>query len=334
MAAHRAPHLDPRPARDPLQAADDACDRHAPCGDAHLARAALPREARARRRNPRRRLQATRRGRHRLHRSRRAQLAHEQRADLFHGLDRGAHPRRPARQALPPPAAAVARLLRAEPRWGADQPPHERRRGTRPARHRRCHEPLPEHADPHRLGRDPLRPRLEARARHPRGLPVHGDRDGAFPHRLRARLPGGPRTARPRHGNPRRGHRRHEDRAGIQPPVRERTPLPGGQRPLPRGEPRHGRDQRPLLPVRRFPVHRGDRDRARLRRLSLLREQPHDRHAPRLHALPLQLLRSGAAAVPALQHVSRRGRRAGQDHRGARRGAGNPGRAGRPATSP
>ena len=43
------------------------------------------------------------------------------------------------------------------------------------------------------------------------------------------------------------------------------------ERPLPRGQPRHGRDQRPLLPVRRLPLDGRDRDRPRLRRLSLFR---------------------------------------------------------------
>ena len=46
-----------------------------------------------------------------------------------------------------------------------------------------------------------------------------------------------------------------------------------------------------------------------------------DRHAARLHALPLELLRPGPAALAALQHVPLRDGRAGQDHRRARRGA-------------
>ena len=47
----------------------------------------------------------------------------------------------------------------------------------------------------------------------------------------------------------------------------------------------------------------------------------HDRDAPRLHALPVELLRPGPAALAALQHVPLRGRRARQDHGRARRGA-------------
>ena len=67
--------------------------------------------------------------------------------------------------ALPPPAAALARLLRAQPRGRDHQPPHERRRGARPARHRRRHVARPEHADARRLRGRPLLPRLAARAR-------------------------------------------------------------------------------------------------------------------------------------------------------------------------
>ena len=52
--------------------------------------------------------------------------------------------------ALPPSAAALARLLRAEPRRRDHQPAHERRRGARPARHRRRHVARAEHADPRR----------------------------------------------------------------------------------------------------------------------------------------------------------------------------------------
>ena len=46
-----------------------------------------------------------------------------------------------------------------------------------------------------------------------------------------------------------------------------------------------------------------------------------DRHAVRVHRLPGELLRPGAAALAALQHVPRRGRRARQDHRRHGRGA-------------
>ena len=87
------------------------------------------------------------------------------RRDVLHGLGRRADPRRPAQPALRPPAEALARLLRAQPRRRDHQPAHERRRGDRPARHRRRHEPRAEHADADRHGDHPLRPRLAARAR-------------------------------------------------------------------------------------------------------------------------------------------------------------------------
>ena len=64
-----------------------------------------------------------------------------------------------------------------------------------------------------------------------------------------------------------------EDIAGmrvVQAYTRERAnerALPRGQRPLPRREPADGRHERPLLPVRRLPLDRRDRRRARLRRL-------------------------------------------------------------------
>ena len=94
-----------------------------------------------------------------------AELGDELRADLPHGLGRRAHPGRPAHRALPPSPAALPRFLRAHPRGRDHQPADERRRGDRPARHGRRHEPRPEqpHADRH--GDPPLRPRLAARAR-------------------------------------------------------------------------------------------------------------------------------------------------------------------------
>jgi len=67
-------------------------------------------------------------------------------------------PRRPAQPALPPPAAALARVLRAAPRRGDHQPPDERRRGARPARDRRHHVARAELADARRHGRHPLLP--------------------------------------------------------------------------------------------------------------------------------------------------------------------------------
>ena len=71
-------------------------------------------------------------------------------------------------------------------RAGVDhQPDHKRRRGARPARHRRRHQPDPEHAPAGRHGRRPLPPGLAARAR---------DADGAAPDG--ARRPPGSAAAR------------------------------------------------------------------------------------------------------------------------------------------
>ena len=76
-----------------------------------------------------------------------------------------------------------------------------------------------------------------------------------------------------------------------------------------------------LLPVRRLPLVGRDRDRARLRRLARLRRRDVDRRPDRVPRLPDELLRPGAAALAALQHVPLGRRRARQDHRRARRGA-------------
>ena len=98
---------------------------------------------------------------------------------------------------------------------------------------------------------------------------------------------------------------------------------------LPRLEHADGRPERRLLPVRRLPLVGGDRRRARLRRLARLPRRDLDRHARRVPRLPVELLRPGAAALAALQHVPLRGRGARQDHRPARRGARGRRRAGR-----
>ena len=92
-------------------------------------------------------------------------VALQLRPDLLHRLDRRADAGRPAQRPLPPPAAALARLLRAEPRRRDHQPPDERRRGTRPARHRRRQLARPEHADAGRHRGAALLPRLAAGAR-------------------------------------------------------------------------------------------------------------------------------------------------------------------------
>ena len=254
------------------------------------------------------------------------QPRHQLRSDLLHRLDRRAHARRPAQRALPPPPAPLARLLRAQPRGRDHQPADERRRRARPARHRRGHHPRPEHADPHRLLGDPLPARLEARPRHPGRRAADDGRHGRLPHLLLACLPGRARAARAGHRDARRGHRRDARRPGLHARTCQRAALPGGQRALPSGEPADRGHERPVLPLRRLPLHRRHRGRARLRRLPLLRRLDHRGDAARVPALPVELLRSGAAALAALQHLPGRRRSARQDHgrdgrgaRGARR---------------
>ena len=199
-----------------VQGAHRARDLLPPARDGRLAAAALPREARDRPRHP----DAGRAARcwivvglfvlagHRRDRRFRG-------ADVLHRLDGRAHPRRPAQHALPPPPAPLARLLRAQPRRRDHQPPDERRRGARPARDRRRHEPRPELADADRHGDHPLLPRLAARARDDDDPAAARHRDGALPQALGARVPPGARAARPRHRDARRGHRRHARRPGV-----------------------------------------------------------------------------------------------------------------------
>ena len=164
------------------------------------------------------------------HRRRRVLL----RADLLHGLGRGAHACRPAEPPLPPPAAAVARLLRAQPRRCPDQPPDERRRGPRPARHRRRHLADPEHAHAHRRRRDPVHPLVEARARDTDRDPGAHGRDGDLPQEVGALVPARPRDAEPGHGDARRGHRRHARAAGVHARAGRAGELPAGRRGVPR----------------------------------------------------------------------------------------------------
>ena len=114
-----------------------------------------------------------------------------------------------------PPAAALARLLRAQPRRRDHQPDHERRRGARPARHRRRHEPDPEHAAPARHRGRPLLPRLAARTGDADGAGPDGARDRLVPQPLEPRLPPRARAARPRHGDARGGHRGHARRPVV-----------------------------------------------------------------------------------------------------------------------
>ena len=252
----------------------------------------------------------------------------------FTGLDGRARPRRPPQRPLPPPPAPLARLLRAQPRRRHHQPADERHRRARPARHGGRHVTAQEHAAAARLGHHPLHSRLAARARHADGDAGAHRRDRDVPLPLHDRLSRRARAPRPRDGDARRGHRRH-----ARPPVvHARGPgddeLRGGQRQLPPGEPPHGRPQRRLLPDRRLPLHRGHRDRARLRRLPRLGRRHDDRHAVRLHRLPRELLRPRAGPVAVLQHIPLRDGCARQDHGGARGGARGGRRAGRPAPPP
>ena len=190
------------------------------------------------------------------------------RADVLHGLDGRAHPRRPAQQALPPPAAALARLLRAQPRRRDHQPAHERRRGARPARDGRRHELVQNTLM--LVGTAIILFFLDWRLALATLtiLPLLVDRDGAVPQALGARVPrrcasgsASSRRRSPRTSPACASSRRSRAR------TQQRAELPRGQRALPRGEPADGRPERPLLPVRRLPLRRRDRDRARLRRL-------------------------------------------------------------------
>ena len=96
---------------------------------------------------------------------------------------------------------------------------------------------------------------------------------------------------------------------------------------------RDGRPERRLLPVRRPALVARDRDHPRLRRLPRLRRADDDRRPDGVPRLRDDLLRPGAAALAALQHVPLRRRGARQDHGGARRGAAGDRRAGRRARS-
>ena len=215
-----------------------------------------------------------------------------------------------------PPAAALARLLRAQPHRRDHQPDHERRRGARPARHRRRHEPRPEHAPPRRHGGRPLRPRLAARAR---------DADDR-PARWRSRRRGSASARTAPTGASASGSgssRRRSPRTSPACASCSRSPASRATRRASAAindRYREANYETVVLNGLYFPAvdllsslataivlgyggylahpRRGD-----------------DRHAARVHALPLELLRPGAAALAALQHVSVRDRRARQDHR-------------------
>ena len=329
----RTAHRGARPADQAVQGAHRALHRLAARRDRDGAGAALPRQVRGRRRHPQARPRSALVDRRGVRRRRPAQLGDELRADVPHGLGRRAHPGRPAHRALPPSPAALPRFLRAHPRGRDHQPADERRRGDRPARHRRRHEPRPEqpHADRH--GDPPLRPRLAARARDAGGHPTHEHRDRDLPRSLHPRVSRRPRAPGPRDGDARRGHRRHARRAGVHARGHEHAELQGRHRALPRLEHGDRRPERPLLPLRGSPVVDRARRRARLRRPSLLQRRRHARNALRLHALRAELLRPRAAAVAALQHVPLGDGGARQDHGRHGRGAGGSRPAGRTASA-
>ena len=93
-----------------------------------------------------------------------------------------------------------------------------------------------------------------------------------LPEEVVAQLPRGARKAQPRHGDARRGHRRHARPAGVHARAgRARELRRGRTRSYRRREPRDGRPERRLLPLRRPALVARDRDRARLRRLPRLR---------------------------------------------------------------
>ncbi len=281
VGADEAPPAGALPPRPPVPRTDAARGRLAARGDGGRPGAAVPGRPRRRRgearQHPcagvaRRRLRRRRRARHRL----------RLRADLLHRLDGRADARRPPQRPLPAPAAALARLLRAQPGRGDHQPADERRRGARPARHRRRDVARPEHADPRRHRGGALLPRLAPRARHLDRDAGDGARHRVVPQALRPRLPARARDARRRHRHARRGHRGHAGAPVVHARADRRGQLRRRLEPLPGGQHADRRPERALLPGRRLPLLGGDGGRARLRRLARLQRQRLRRDARRL----------------------------------------------------
>ena len=202
-------------------------------GDGDRARASAPREVRARRRDQRHHGLQAHPGRGSLRLRRARELGHDLHRDVHDRLGRRADPRRPPQAALRTPAEALARLLRAEPGGCPDQPDDERRRGDRPARHRRRHDARAEHAPAQRHGVPADRARPEARPRDADRDSVHGLRQRALPLALRPCVLVGAGAARARHGDARRGHRRHADGAGVRARAARDGELPHGRARLP-----------------------------------------------------------------------------------------------------
>ena len=235
---------------------------------------------------------------------------------------RGAHARRPAQPSLPPPAAAVARVLRAQPRRRPDQPADERRRGARPARHRRRHLADPEHAHARRRRGDPLRPLVEARARDAHRHPGARGRDRDLPQEVGPLLPARPRDARQRDGDTRRGHRRHARPAGVHPRARGPARTSGASaRPTAGATGRRSIQNAVYFPFVDLLSSLATAIILGYGGLPRLRRADDDRRPHRVPRVRDDVLRPGAAALAALQHVPLRRRGARQDHGGARRGA-------------
>ncbi len=313
MAADQAPLARPLPARASVPRAHADCDRLAARCDGGVTRPAVPGRPGGRR-GAQRRYAPARPDRDRVRRRGRAWGALQLRPDLLHRLDRRTHAGRPAERPLPSPATAVPRLLRAKPRRRDHQPPDERRRGTRPARHRRGQLADPEHTHTGRHRGAVVLPRLAAGARDDGRDAADGRRDGVVPETFGSRVSLGPGDARPGDRDARGGHRRDASAPVVHPGGRRPAELPADRRRLPRREHAHGRPERPLLPVRRLPLDGGNRGGARLRRLACLQRRGVDRHRRRVPRLPHELLRPGPAALTALQHLPFRRRGARQDH--------------------
>ena len=153
----------------------------------------------------------------------------------------GAHPRRPAQQALPPPAAALPRLLRAQPCRGGRQPPDNDVEAldqlvtdgvSASSRTRFCLH-----------GGHPLRAGLAARLRRSL-LPAKKKSTSVF--RRRSSRASGRAERLTRHGDARRGHRRHVVQSFTR-NRRTRAQTRIGEQPLPRLEPGDRRPERALL---------------------------------------------------------------------------------------
>ena len=314
MAEDEAAARRARSPRPPVPGPNRARRRHPRRVHDRRAPPAVPRQARSRRRDLRGRSRDAHRGRRRIRPRRPGCLRALGSADVLHGLGGRARPRRPPDLVVRAPPAPVARLLRAEPHRRDRQPHHERRRGARPARHRRRVEPRAEHA-PARRDRDrPLPARLAPRPGDAPRPPADGGSHRLVPRAVEPGVPPRARAAGARDRDARGGHLGHARRPVVHARALEPHDVPRGQRALPRVELRDGRAQRHLLPHGRRPLVDRDRDRPRLRRRARHRGRHHDRHAPRLHALPRELLRPGAAALAALQHVPLRDRCPRPDH--------------------